>query len=403
MSKKTKVRSRKSPRRILKSKRIKTRMNPKQVRRFAEEIFGETEHAARVQSLANAVVGITHVAVLAIHAIGQAYAQVAGITPKSGVKQIDRLLSNSNLALKRVLETWVKFVIGVREELVIALDWTEFDDDRHTTLAAYLVTRHGRATPLAWKTHCKSKLKGNQKRYERELIEQLHAWIEPVVRITLLADRGFGDQKLYEYLDSLGWDYVIRFRGNIMVTAANGERKTAAQWVGPRGRGRIMRGAMVTSDDFKVAAVVVTWDRKMKEPWCLATSLTQSTASQVIKLYGKRFTIEETFRDQKDLHFGMGLKATHIGKIARRDRLLLLAAVAQALMTLLGAAAEAAGLDRYLKVNTVKRRTHSLFRQGLYWYHAIPNMRREWLVPLMMAFDRIVREHAVFCEIFGTI
>ena len=64
-----------------------------------------------MQSLANAVVGITHVAVLAIHAIGQVYAQVAGITPKSGVKQIDRLLSNSNLALNRVLETWVKFVI----------------------------------------------------------------------------------------------------------------------------------------------------------------------------------------------------------------------------------------------------------------------------------------------------
>ncbi len=33
----------------------------------------------------------------------------------------------------------------------------------------------------------------------------MHA-IDPAVAITLLADRGFGDQKLYEYLDSLaGW------------------------------------------------------------------------------------------------------------------------------------------------------------------------------------------------------
>jgi hypothetical protein len=239
--------------------------------------------------------------------------------------------------------------------------------------------------------------------FAKRLIKQLHAWIDPAVGITLLADRGFGDQKLYEYLDSLDWNYVIRFRGNIMVTAANGESKTAQQWVGPRGRGRIMRGAMVTSDDFKVAAVVLTWDRKMKEPWCVVTSLKQSTASQVIKLYGKRFTIEETFRDQKDLRFGMGLKATHIGKVVRRDRLLLLAAVAQALITLLGAAAEAAGLDRYLNVNTVKRRTHSLFRQGLYWYHAIPNMRREWLEPLMRQYERILREHAIFRELFGTI
>jgi hypothetical protein len=386
-----------------KAKRIKPRISHKRVRSFVNELFGPTEHAQRVQSLANAVVGITQVAVLAIHAIGQAYAQVAGITAKSGVKQIDRLLSNDNFQLERVLQTWVSFVVGARKQVVIALDWTEFDDDKHSTLAAYLVTNHGRATPLAWQTHAKATLKGNQKRYEYELIEQVHRWIDPNVEVILLADRGFGDQKLYDYLIMLGWDFTIRFRGGITVTAANGETKTAQQWVSASGRAKMLRKAKVTDDAFEVPAVVVAWDRKMKEPWCLATTLAQRSASEVVKVYGKRFSIEETFRDQKDLHFGMGLKATHIGKAARRDRLLLLAAVAQALLTLLGAAAEAAGLDRYLKVNTVKRRTHSLFRQGLYWYHALPNTRREWLVPLMREFDRLLREHAVFNEIFGAI
>jgi hypothetical protein len=133
------------------------------------------------------------------------------------------------------------------------------------------------------------------------------------------------------------------------------------------------------------------------------TTLTDRTASAVVKLYGRRFTIEETFREQKDLHFGLGLKATHIKKPERRDRLLMIAAIAQTLITLLGAAAEAAGLDRHLKANTVKRRTHSLFRQGLYWYGAIPNMRRDWLVKLVAAFDRIIREHALFREVFGAI
>jgi hypothetical protein len=141
----------------------------------------------------------------------------------------------------------------------------------------------------------------------------------------------------------------------------------------------------------------------MKEPWCLATTLIDDKAHNIVTLYGKRFSIEETFRDQKDLHFGLGLKATHITIAERRDRLLLLAAVAQALLTLLGAAAEAAGLDKYLKANTVKRRTHSLFRQGLYWYHAIETTRDEWLIPLMKEFDRLVREQAVFQEIFGEI
>ena len=69
--------------------------------------------------------------------------------------------------------------------------------------------------------------------------------------------------------------------------------------------------------------------------------------------------------------------------------------------TLLGAAAERTGLDRTLKANTVKRRTHSLYRQGLYFYGAIPTMRKGWLVPLMKAFDEIVREHAHLSEILG--
>jgi hypothetical protein len=31
-----------------------------------------------------------------------------------------------------------------------ALDWTKFDEDDHATLCMYVVTSHGRATPLAW-------------------------------------------------------------------------------------------------------------------------------------------------------------------------------------------------------------------------------------------------------------
>ena len=41
-------------------------------------MFGQEMHAARVQSLANGVVGVLMAAVLSIHAIGQAYALLAG-------------------------------------------------------------------------------------------------------------------------------------------------------------------------------------------------------------------------------------------------------------------------------------------------------------------------------------
>jgi hypothetical protein len=120
----------------------------------------------------------------------------------------------------------------------------------------------------------------------------------------------------------------------------------------------------VTDARTPVGAVVVVHAKQMKEPWCLATNLGTPHASAIVKLYGRRFTIEETFRDQKDLRFGMGLRQTRIRKEARRDRLLILLALAQALLTLLGAASERFGLDAYLKVNTVKRRTHSPLSPG---------------------------------------
>ncbi len=233
------------------------------------------------------------------------------------------------------------------------------------------------------------------------MIVRLHGWLEPDIEVELLADRGFGDQKLYELLEMYGWDFTIRFRGNIRVENAQGEARSANDWVLPTGRALMLRNARVTENRAEVPAVVVVHAKRMKEPWCLVTSRKGATASQVVKKYGRRFSIEETFRDTKDLRFGMGLKATHISKPERRDRLLLLVAMAHALLTLLGAASEATGMDAYLKANTVKRRTHSLFRQGSYWYECIPTMRDDWLRTLMTAFDKIVREHAVFRETFG--
>lgn len=358
-------------------------------------------HSQRIRSLSNAVTGVLHAAQLSVHCIGQAYAGVAEMMPKHGVKQIDRLLSNRGLDLEYLMACWIRYAVGTHESITIALDWTIFDDDDHATLAAYMITNHGRAMPLAWRTVKQSELEGQQTAYEDALIQFVHEQLPESTRVTLLADRGFGRQSLYALLTTLGWDYVIRFRECILVESAEGERRPATEWLTPKGTARRLVGARVTDDRAQVGAVVTVKAARMKDSWCLATSMANAPASAIVKLYGRRFTIEETFRDTKDLHFGMGLRATHIRRADRRDRLLLIVAVAHTLLCLLGAAAEEAGIDRYLKANTVKRRTHSLYRQGLYWYAFMPTMRQEWFLPLIRAFDRIVRTHAFLAEFFG--
>jgi hypothetical protein len=187
-----------------------------------------------------------------------------------------------------------------------------------------------------------------------------------------------------------------------MVEATDGTTKPAKDWVPPNGRALLLREAKVTNHRVMVNRVICVKAKKMKDPWCLATNL-PLTASAAIKTYGRRFTIEERFRDSKDPRFGFGLSSTHVGNIERRDRLLLLDAFAGALLTLLGAAGEKIGLDRMLKANTVKRRTHSLLTQGFHYYRALPAMKAERLEPLITAFAELVRSHIVFRKAFGLI
>ncbi len=271
----------------------------KDIRGFIEGLYEHDRHAKRVDALAGATLGVMTSASLAVAVIGQALAQARGLVTKHAIKQVDRLLSNQNIDVWDSFARWVPHLIGTRKEIVVAVDWTEFDRDGQATLALNLVTGHGRATPLLWVT----------------------VWKEELT-----------DQR----------------------------------------------------NDFEDACLLA------------------STAMQV-NYYAKRWTIEPNFRDTKDLRFGMGLGATRIGEPTRRDRLLLINAFAMVLLTMLGAAGESLGMDRLLKSNTSKIRTHSLFRQGCMLYELIPTMPDQRLFPLMARFAKTVSKCRSFSGLFEVI
>jgi len=368
---------------------------------FLKRAFAGSLHAKRIVSLANGTLGVLTGASLAVSVIGHALAQARGLVDRHAIKQVDRLLSNAGVVVWELFAPWVREVVGQREAIVVAMDWTDFDADNQATLALNLVTRHGRATPLLWLTVDKDELKDQRNDFEDLCLTRLKAILPEGVAVTIVADRGFGDVKLFEFLDSLGFGYVIRFRGNVQVAAADGETRLAADWVGKGGRARLLRGAEVTAARYRVGAVVCVHATGMKEAWHLAASDASSSAGQIVKLYAKRWTIEPGFRDSKDLRFGMGLSALRIGDPQRRDRLLMLNALAILLLTLLGAAGESLGMDRLLRTSTVKRRVHSLFRQGCLLYDLIPNMPEQRLRPLVAKYEELLRQNRVFTETFG--
>ena len=370
---------------------------------YLDRVFGEDLHAKRILSLANGTLGVMAGAALAVCLIGQALAKARGLLSKSAVKQVDRLLSNAGVAPWDLFGSWVREVVGERSEIVVAMDWTDFDADDQSTLALHLVSRHGRATPLIWLTVGKDELKNQRNDIEDLCLSRLKALLPEGVSVTILADRGFGDVKLFAFLQTLGFRYVIRFRGNIHVSAADGETRLAADWVGKGGRAHKLRDAEISAARQKVGAVVCVKAAGMKDAWHLAASDGSLSAPAIIKLYSRRWTIEPSFRDSKDLRFGMGMGVLRISDPQRRDRLLLLNAFAILFLTILGAAGESLGMDRQLRTSTAKRRVHSLFRQGCLLYELIPNMPEQRLRPLIERFQELLRQNATFSHTFGII
>src|SRR3954467_588455 len=112
------------------------------IRAFLDSILDDDIDTKRVDSLANATLGVMTGASLGVAIIGKSLAQARGLLPKHAVKQVDRLLSNPGIEAWDIFATWVPEMVGSRTDIVVAMDWTDYHGDGHGAQAG-----HGRATP----------------------------------------------------------------------------------------------------------------------------------------------------------------------------------------------------------------------------------------------------------------
>jgi hypothetical protein len=174
------------------------------VAEFLSETLEVDWHAATLRSVA---LGALHAVSLCIHVIGRASAQARDGDPTHAVNQVDRLWSSQSEVVWLFSRAWARFVAGSRPEAIVAVDGMDVDADGHATIAAYLVTSHARATPLPWNTVEKATLEGRRNRHEDELLGEFAACLPEGKRVTILADRGFGDQARHTQPRSLGMDW----------------------------------------------------------------------------------------------------------------------------------------------------------------------------------------------------
>ena len=281
------------------------------------------------------------------------------------------------------------------------MDWTDFDADGQSTIAINLITDHGRATPLLWKTVDKSSLKHNRARYEDQILSRLKEILPTHVDVTVLADRGFTDQRFFKFItEVLEFSYIIRIRGTIYITGKDKVTQHAKDWLRPDGHTCTLEQAAVTKDFHPIEKFVCTKQKDMKDAWYLVSNRKDLSGADIIKNYSKRWRIEQYFRDIKNQRFGMGLDVTHIGTSERRDRLFFSSFIVVDILTLLVADGLRIRVDRKLKVNTVKTRTHSLLRQGMFYYKFLQKFTEDERTKLLDAFNTLLEGQSYWKSIF---
>jgi hypothetical protein len=284
-------------------------------------------------------------------------------TPKHAIKRVDRFLSSTYFDHREAQEDLLRTVIGPRRFVRIAVDWTKVR--KWPALVAGVVAR-GRTIPVMWAVMDWNQVHKSQNAFENGFFTWLSRALPEGVEAVILLDRGFKRVELMKHLRRCGLHFVIRTGGNVRVEHPR-YRGRLDRWITRRGQTAQLCDATLRPSRPVQTRLVGLWERGQKEPWILATDLPLAER-EIARLYGLRFRIEETFRDQKDHRFGLALGYLRMTRADRLERMLLLAALVHFLAMLVGGAARRAGLDRTFRANTVRHKaTHSDFTLGLYF------------------------------------
>ena len=322
-------------------------------------------------TLAALVWALMHRPVLGIAALGQSLAMAHTTTAKHAIKRVDRFVGNVGIDLEVACGDLIATVVGSARYVYLTLDWTDpkTKDGRFQTLSIN-VRAHGRAMPIAWMTVAKVNLKDQMRDCEEALCARVARLLPATCHPILLADRGFATGRFFRFLDTLGWDWIIRTKGSVWVhwehrwmpLSLLGQHRPV-QLDGVVQYGKKAAGGAYTG------RLIVYADRVHADPWFLLVSagLADRPWGTIVAAYGQRFTCEESYKDQKnDPGAGFHLDCVKLGTADRWDRLWLVFAWAYYWLNVAGWDVEVRDTARHWRANTVKTRTHALWRLGLW-------------------------------------
>lgn len=306
-------------------------MKHREIERWVESSF-TTLRRSQQKTLAAIVFGALAVGHVTLAALGRAMAGPA--RAKHRIKRVDRFLANRRIEPTEAMRGVVAQLLRPRKKrAIIAVDWV---DIRQRLVLVAALCLPGRAVPLCWAAYEKWQLYKSQNQLEEGLFLVLRSLIPAGVKVTIVADRGFGRAELARFLDEQGFGYVLRVKGKTYIRSgayagtitALGLCPESCRWL-PEVDYRKTRSIRTR--------LAILWRRGAREPWILISNVA-SSADAAAAAYERRMRIEELFRDQKNVRNGWALRQVEIGTIERLERLLLVLAAAYLLLVMAGLA-----------------------------------------------------------------
>jgi hypothetical protein len=274
---------------------------------------------------------------------------------------VRRQLKNESMGSLEIFKPMVQCLLRglVGQALYLILDPTDLDAD-HSTVMIMLAYR-GRALPVIWKNF--EITPGAIGQSVTELFAELRSWLPEGSRVFLLADREFHGVDMLELIGVQGWIPVVRGMGTTTVTLADGTPHPLSDLTPPVGQMAFYDGVALTAQQVGAFSLSISCappqPGKKLDPWFILSTL--AAGSLLIRIYEKRFWIDETFRDFKS--YGFHYDETGIRDPGRLDRLVLVLALACWWIIAVGIWLHRMGLRR--EVDRPKAPKLSLFQLGL--------------------------------------
>lgn len=264
--------------------------------------------------------------------LGRTLAINCDIAVKHCIKRVDRFIGNDRIEPTEAMRGLVQWLAKPREKLLVSLDWVDVRQFHCLVAAARL---RGRAIPLIWGVYRYEDYYRSQNNIEYGLLHTLRTMIPQSVQVMILADRGFGRAQMARECQKLGFHYIIRIDPTVWVRNRRFNGLLKYYPIRP-GHSCLLRDVYYRKEKPVTQHVAIVWERHRQHPWYLMTDDDQLRAKALSKVFGRRMTIEEYFRDTKSKRNGFALRLIQIKDSERLSRFLLILAFAYIFLVAVG-------------------------------------------------------------------